>query len=197
MGRRFHRTRLGAVAISLAFGLSLVAQAAEAEGWGDSEATETSAGNLDQHEEESRSPDGMTVESQNPDDMVVESERMDGRVVDAENPAAMVAPSGQMDGREVTSEGFSDPHQVAPDAGAVSIMVPGQADWVPTTDPQVLLARQHLVRAQERARAAITAYGDAEERNYPRGQARIRIVNERDAAMQALEEAKRALAEAE
>jgi len=35
------------------------------------------------------------------------------------------------------------------------------------------------------------------ERNYPRGAARIQIVNERDASMKALEEAKSALADAE
>ena len=86
---------------------------------------------------------------------------------------------------------------MSPDGGATSISVPGQSEWEATSDAELVLARNKLVRAQNRARKAITAYGDAERDDYPRGAARVRIVEERDAAMKALEAAKSELADLE
>jgi hypothetical protein len=195
MVRRIQCTSRFLATLTLVLGLGALPDRVGAEGWSGDDAAETTAGDLDDHEAQSENPDGLTTDSRNPDDMVVGSETMEGRVVGAEDPDSMVAAPGVLDQHEATSENLSDLPNVKPDAGYVEIEVPGQADWEPTTDPQVLLARQNLLRAEARARAAITTYGDAERRDYPRGQARVRIVEERNAAMAALEEAKARLAD--
>ena len=107
--------------------------------------------------------------------------------------------AGQLDDHETGSEnpgdravGSEDPELRMADGED-----PGQARWETTTDPEVEIARDKLVRAERRATAADRAYGEMRQNNYPRGDARVRIVNERDEAMQALEEAKCALAAAE
>ena len=109
----------------------------------------------------------------------------------------MVTDAGDMEHQETTSQNLTDLAESRPDSGFESIEIPGQSEWQPTTDPDVLRARKELVRAQKRAQTARTISGDMQERNYPSGEARIRIVNERDASMKALEEAKRALAAVE
>jgi len=181
----------------LVLSLSTLSSAARAEQWGDDDVAETTAGQLDDHKATAGDPDDNVAESHDPDEMVVESESLEGRVVEAENPASMVTSAGDLDRHEGTSENLTNMREEKSDVGFQEIEVPGQSEWQPTTDAAVLLARKNLLRAQERAKAARTAYGDANRRNYPRGEARVRIVNERDASMRALEEAKRALAEAE
>jgi hypothetical protein len=180
--------------LALALG-ALPAQAEAEDGWVDDEAAETTAGEIEEHEEQSQNPDDMTAGSRDPDAMTTQSETMAGRETRSQDPDAMVTGSSRED--EVTGEDLTDLREVAPDRGFVPIDVPGQHDWQPTTNPEVLQARKRLLRAEKRAEAAQTAYGDMMMRNYPRGEARIRIVNERDAAMEALEEAKRELTAAE
>jgi hypothetical protein len=106
----------------------------------------------------------------------------------------MVVDSEEMSEHMGSSTDLTDLKKVRPDEGFEAIEVPGQLEWEPTTDPSVLVARKHLVRAQQRARNARTVYGDMMEQNYPRGAARIQIVKERDASMEVLGEAKSALA---
>ena len=139
----------------------------------------------------------MTVESHDPDEMRVESENLEDHEAQAENPASLLTGAGSIDQQKATSENLTDLREARPDRGYESIEVPGQSDWRPTADAQVILARDKLVHAQKRARAARDAYGRAQERNYPKGEARIRITQERDASMKAFEEAKRALAAVE
>jgi hypothetical protein len=184
-------------AIVLALSLGAIPGVMHADGWSDGDAAEATAGQLDDHEASSKNPDDMTAKSRNPDDMVAGSENPDDMTAEAKNPASMVTDAQQLDQHEATSTNLGALQRARSDPGFESIEVPGQSDWQPTTDPEVLVARKHLVQAQQRAAAARTAYGDARRRNYPRGEARIRIVNERDASMKALEEAKRSLAAAE
>jgi hypothetical protein len=195
--QRIHRNGHSWAATILVFSLLTLPSVVGAEGWGDDDAAETRSGQLDDHEATAGNPDDMTAESQNPNEMVAESEGLEGRVVEAENPASMVTVTSDPDSHEATSKSLSNLREEKPDVGFREIEVSGQSEWQPTTDPEVLRARKNLLRAQERARAARTVYGEANRRNYPRGEARERIVNERDASMKSLEEAKRALAEAE
>ena len=161
------------------------------------EAAEATSGQMEDHEASSKDPDDMTVGSHDPDEMTVESETMDGRMAEAEDPDQMVVGSDEMSEHTGSSTNLTDLKMAKPDEGLEAIEVPGQSEWEPTTDPDVLVARKHLVRAQQRARNARTVYGDMMRRNYPRGAARIQIVKERDASMKALEEAKSALTAAE
>jgi hypothetical protein len=163
----------------------------------DGGAAETTAGQLDDHEAHSKNPDDMTAESRDPDEMTVESEKLDDHMADSENPDDMMAKSQDPDELVVESENLSDLPEEKPDSGYESIEVPGQKSWEPTTDPELLAARKNLVRAQNRAEVARTVYGDTMRRNYPRGEARVRIVEERDASSEDLEKAKAVLAAAE
>ena len=197
MHRESTRRHYTAAAVVLA--LSLVAYPAtiHANDWADGDAAEATSGNMDDHKATSRDPDEMTVGSHDPDEMTVESETMDGRVADSEDPDSMVVESEQLRDHEGSSTDLQDLEMASPEKGREAIDMPGQSDWGTTTDPAVLVARKHLVRAQQRARNARTVYGDMMERDYPRGAARIQIVKERDASMSALEEAKKALAAAD
>lgn len=173
-----------AAAIALALSLTAFPTLTQANDWGAAEAT---SGQMDDHK----------ATSEDPDEMTVGSETMNGRMAESENPASMVTGAGRLNEHEGLSTDLTDLKTASPDAGFEDIEVPGQSEWGTTTDPEVLVARKYLVRAQQRARNARTVYGDMVERNYPRGAARIQIVDERDASMKAIEEAKSALAGAE
>ncbi len=191
---RVHQNGFRLAAIVLALSLGALPCVAGADGWSGDDAARTTAGQLDDHEASSENPDEMTTESHDPDDMLADTENPDDMVAESEDPDSMVVRAGQIANHEATSENLTNLREAKADPGFVPIEVAGQADWEPATNPQVLVARKHLIVAQDRARAAITTYGDAERDNYPRGEARIRITKERDAAMKALEEAKQALA---
>jgi hypothetical protein len=197
MHRESTRVHQAAAVVTLMLSLVVYPAVVQANDWSGDEPDEAKSGRMEDHEAASEDPNEMTAESHNPDEMTVESETMDGRVTESENPASMVTGAGQLSEHEGTSTNLSDLKQARPDVGFQEIESPGQSEWETTTDPDVLVARKHLVRAQQRAQNARTAYGDMMERNYPRGAARIEIVNERDASMTALEEAKSALAATE
>ena len=194
--RHHHAAAAFAFVLSLAV-YTLIPTIAHANDWAGNDAAEATAGDMEDHEASSKDPDDMTVGSHDPDEMTVESETMDGRMAESEDPDQMVVDSEEMSDHMGSSTDLTDLKMASPDKGLEAIEVPGQSEWAPTTDPEVLVARKHLVRAQQRARNARTVYGDMMERNYPKGAARIQIVKERDASMKALEEAKSALAEAE
>ncbi len=113
--------------------------------------------------------------------------QLDDHEAEAEDP----------DDRTVGSEDLTDLPAARPDSDDDSIETPGRTRWETTTDPEVVIARDNLARAERRAAAAEKAYGEMRQNNYPRGDARVRIVNERDEARRGLEEAQRALAAAE
>jgi hypothetical protein len=197
MQRESTRHLYTAAAFVLALTLMACPSITQANDWADGEAAEATSGQMDDHEASSKDPDDMTVGSHDPEEMTVESETMEGRMAESENPDRMVTGSEEMREHEGSSTDLTDLKKARPDEGLEAIEVPGQSEWETTTDPQVLVARKHLLRAQQRARNARTVYGDMMERNYPRGAARIQIVKERDASMEALREAKSALSAAE
>jgi hypothetical protein len=197
MHRESTRQHYIAVAFALTLSLAIHPAITQANDWAGNDPAEATSGRMEDHEASSKDPDDMTVGSHDPDEMTVESETMDGRMAESKDPGRMVVDSEEMSEHMGSSTDLTDLKKVKPDEGFEAIEVPGQSEWEPTTDPSVLIARKHLVRAQQRARNARTVYGDMMERNYPRGAARIQIVNERDASMKALEEAKSALAAAE
>jgi hypothetical protein len=141
--------------------------------------------------------ESRTVGAGDPDESTVEAGTIEGREARAEDPEASVAEAGRLEGRIAESESLSNLPPAAPDTGATSLEIPGQDDWRDTTDPEVVVARKRLVRAQARARAARDTYAEMLQRNYPRGEARLRIVHERDAAIAAFEQARRALEDAQ
>ena len=192
-------TRHHHTAAAFALALTLIAYPAitQANDSGYGEAAEATSGQMDDHEASSKDPDDMTVGSHDPDEMTVESETMDGRMAESEDPDRMVTGSEELSEHEGSSTDLTDLKKARPDDGLEAIEVPGQSEWKTTMDPEVLVARKHLLRAQQRASNARTVYGDMMERNYPRGAARIQIVKERDASMEALREAKSALSAAE
>jgi len=191
---RHHHTT---AAIVLALSLAAYPAVTQANDWAGNDPAEATSGRMEDHEASSKDPDDMTVESHDLDEMTVESETMDGRMAESKDPDRMVVDSEEMSEHMGSSTDLTDLKKARPDEGFEAIEVPGQSEWEPTTDPTVLVARKHLVRAQQRARNARTVYGDMMEQNYPRGAARIQIVKERDASMGALREAKSALAGAE
>ena len=197
MRREMTRTQHAAAAIAMACSLAGYPAITQASDWNEGEAAEATSGQMDDHKATSKNPDDMTTGSHDLDEMTVDSETMDSRMAESKDPDQMLTGAGQMDDHEGSSTDLTDLKTDSPDAGFEAIEVPDQSEWNTTTDPAVLVARKHLVRAQERARNARTVYGDMMHRNYPTGAARIQIVNERDASMKALEEAKSALAAAE
>ncbi len=198
MHRKTTRIRQQMAFAGLAALLSILPGAAIAEDdWSDEGAAETRAGQLDDHEAESEDPDDRTLGSEDLEDMETGSEDPENRTAGGEDPDSMAVGSEDIERHEADSEDLTDLPVARPDSGEEPIEDPGQARWEPTTDPEVVIARNNFVRAERRAAAAEQAYGDMRRNDYPRGEARIRIVNERDEAMRGLEEAKRALAAAE
>jgi hypothetical protein len=194
MHRESTRQHHIAAACALTLSLAIHPAITQANDWADNEPAEATSGQMKDHEASSKDPDDMTVGSHDPDEMTVESETMEGRMAESEDPDRMVVDSEEMSDHMGSSTDLTDLKKARPDEGFEAIEVPGQSEWEPTTDPSVLIARKHLVRAQQRARNARTVYGDMMEQNYPRGAARIQIVKERDASMEVLGEAKSALA---
>jgi hypothetical protein len=192
-------TRHVLTAAALAFALSIAVHPAitQANDSGYADPAEATSGEMEDHEASSKDPDDMTAESHDLEEYTVDSETMEGRMAESEDPDRMVTGSEELSEHEGSSTDLTDLKKARPDDGHEAIDVPGQSEWDTTTDPEVLVARKHLVRAQQRARNARTVYGDMMERNYPRGAARIQIVKERDASMEALREAKSALSAAE
>ena len=157
------------------------------------DAAMATAESLDGRQARSGDPESRKVGARDPDEITVEAGSIDGREARAKDPDANVVEAGRIDGLIEEGESLSELPPAAPDTSLPSLEIPGKAQWGDTTDPAVLVARKRLVRAQARARAAVDAYGEMLQRNYPRGEARLRIVHERDAAVEAFEQARRAL----
>jgi hypothetical protein len=189
------RRRPHLAALALAFLLVVLPGAALAGGWADDEAADSTSDDIQDHEDGSQDPDAMTEGSRDPDQMTTDSQSMGSHMAGSEDPDADVTGAAKMD--DTAGEGLMNLKMDKPDEGYVALEAPGQSEWQPTTNARVLMARKNILQAEARARAARTAYGDMMESDYPRGEARIRIVNERDAAFKAFEQAKQALAEAD
>ncbi len=170
MHRRTTRICLRIATTGLAALFGILAGDANADDWHDKGAAEANAEDLEDPED---------------------------RLTGSEDSDSMLEGSEDIDDHMAESEDLTDLPEARPDSDDDPIDLPGQSRWQPTTDPEVVIARNNLLRTEQRAATAKAAYGDMLKRNYPRGEARVRIVNERDAAIKALDEAKRALAAAE
>jgi hypothetical protein len=198
MHRKTTRIRRQMALAGLAAVLAILPGAAIAEDDRNEEgAAEARAGQLDDHEAEAEDPDDRTVGSEELDDMEAGSEDADQRRASSEDPDSMDVDSEDIERHEAASEDLTDLPAARPDSDDDSIEAPGRTRWETTTDPEVVIARDNLARAERRTAAAEKAYGEMRQNNYPRGDARVRIVNERDEARRGLEEAQRALAAAE
>jgi hypothetical protein len=180
---------------ALALGLALFAPAAGIAGDDDDpwDPAMSTSDTMDDHHAESRDPDSMLAESQDLDDNLGHSENLDDNLAKSEDPDDMVADSENLDSHIGESSNLADLPTDAPDDGYEKIVPASQADWGPTDNPRVLVARDKVVRAEKRAQRARTRYGDMMQANYPRGAARARIVDERDESEAALEEAQHTL----
>jgi hypothetical protein len=162
-------------------------------GWEGNDPSESTAGDMDDHmagsenpndiEATSEDPNDLESQSMDPNDLEVASEQLEDHEGAAEN----------LEDHEGTTYGLGELKNTSPDDGFDPIEMPGQEDWGPSSDPEVVVARRHLERAQQQARVARYNYGEMMQNNYPRGAARIRIVEARDAAEKKLAEAKAAL----
>lgn len=203
MRRRVTRILLWTATISLAILLGILPGAARADDRdGNGGAAETTAGQLKDHDADSENPDDDLLGSEDSDRRTVGSEDPAKRQTGSENSDSMLEGSGDIDRHETGSEDLTNLPEARPESGDDSIDDSGQSRQEPMSasseaDPDVVIARNNLVRAEKRAAAARSAYGAMVQRDYPRGDARVQIVKERDDAMKAYEEAKRALAAAE
>lgn len=154
---------------------------------------ETTSDTMGDHEEGSYEPGNLEEGSENPDSMLGKSQNPDSLDAKSHNPDDMVVGSENPDGLDGRSYGLQNLKTESPDPGDVPIEMEGQHGWTATTNPELIVARRNLVRAQEQARAAGTRYGDMMRTDYPTGSAREEIIRERDAAMAALEKAKEAV----
>ena len=170
--------------------IGLVSSVASADAWTSSGPAETVAGDLDDHEASSHDPNDSEAESEDPNDMVVESEDPNDLEVEAEELDDHEQQAEDLADHESRSTALQDLKVEAPDHGFDPIEMPGQKEWTASTDPEVIVARRQLERAQERARDARQRYGDMIRHDYPRGAARVRIVEERDEAERELAAAK-------
>ena len=203
MRRRITRILLWTATITLAVVLGVLPGAARADDPdGNGGAAETTAGQLEDHDADSENPDDDLQGSEDSDRRTVGSEDPAKRRTGAEDSDSMLEGSENVDRHGTDSEDLTNLPEARPEAGDDSIDDSGQSrqermSASSEADPEVVIARNNLVRAEKRAAAARSAYGDMIQRDYPRGDARVQIVKERDDAMKAYEEAKRALAAAE
>lgn len=190
------RYQLGSIRFAVAllvFAFALGADFSHAAESTGPDASRSTAGDLEDHEAHSKDPEDLTTGSEDLDDFTVDAEQLEDHEAGSANPASMVTDSGELEEHEAQSRNLTDLAETRPDVGAEDIEMPGQADWAPSTDPDIIRARKDLRQAQKRARRAREVYGRAQQNDYPRGEPRLRINREYDAAMQALEEAKRAV----
>lgn len=104
-----------------------------------------------------------------------------------------MAPMPSPESRESSSRALTDLPAATAGEGAIPFEVPEPASWAPTSDPELLAARERLRAALGRAESAIAAYAEMRDRNYPRGEERLEIVRKRDESLRALRAAKQAL----
>jgi hypothetical protein len=141
----------------------------------------------DDHLAESEDMDDMQGHSQDPDDLVVGSGDLDDHVVDSEDPDDLLETSDDLDDHVGHSSDLQDlPSAAALDAAADErAMDEARSQMGPELDLQnasLAEVKHELALAKLRAKEAEHAYGMMRDRNYPRGEARKVIVDERKIA---------------
>jgi hypothetical protein len=187
-----HTITLAAV-ISAAISLYAFAAVAENDPW-DSYAApaEATSDTVGHHEAGSEDPNDLEAGSHDPDEYVVDSKDPDDLTV--ESGEADIASPGRLADHEYESRGVQDLRTEAADDGYEAI---DDGTDLSTSNlnltAEEIVARRHLKRAEIEASEARDTYGRMMQNDYPRGEARERIVRHRDESMQALEEARRQL----
>jgi hypothetical protein len=173
--------------------LFLATGVAFADGWVDSDPAESTSDDMENHEASSENPNDLEAQSEDPNDLEGASEDPTDLEVKAEDLEDHQGHAEDLADHEGETYNLSDLPAAAPDDGFDPIEMRTQDTWEQSYDPEVIVARRHLERAQKRASIARDNYGQMMQNNYPRGAARIRIAQERDEAETALAEAKAAV----
>jgi hypothetical protein len=131
----------------------------------------------------SEDPDDRTVGSEDPDDMVVGAEDPDGLVGKSTNPDARVGTSTDLSALQESDDSENLLHS-APERDA-EVSPPG-----PNATASVLAAWSQVQSAEFNLKAADGVYEDMIANDYPRGERRARIIEERNDAVEAVNRAR-------
>jgi hypothetical protein len=151
----------------------------------------------------STDPDDLVVESEDPDDMVGRSEDSDDLVVESEDPDDMVGRSEDSDDLLVESEDpdalvgdSQDLADLPEDSGRENLpdpmpqLVPEPPAPGPNDGPTVHAAWRAVQAAERNMEASNDIYSNMIDTNYPRGERRERIIEERRAAFEEVNQAR-------
>jgi hypothetical protein len=146
---------------------------------------------------ESVNPDSLLAESEDPDSLVVESENLDDRL--GHSTALQDLPDADAQEREIEQETLAEMRERHRTEGLAEDATATPRDGPPSTSgnrmnaqiASIRAAKKQFAAAKARASKADEAYGVMMERDYPRGEARLKIVDERKLAQQELESAQK------
>jgi hypothetical protein len=138
-------------------------------------------------------PDDLTVESEDSDDMEGNSENPDDLVVGSEDPDDMVGGSEDPDeqvGRSYELDDLTDDSgsQNLPDPMPQLVAEPSPPG--PNDGSQVHAAWRAVQAAERNMEASNDIYANMIEKDYPRGEQRARIIEERRAAFDEVNQAR-------
>jgi hypothetical protein len=194
MRDRFRLPSFGPFALVFAL-VSILCVTASANDWTDDDPSRTSAGEIEDHQATSSDPSDHEAHSHEMDEG--HAEDLEDHMAGTEDLEDHVVEAEDLEEHEGTTTALQDLRYEAPDDGLDPID-DGRLDRIDDEhlDAGQLVAKRHLARAQEEAAAARSVYGDMIRDNYPRGAARIRIIERRDATMADLEQAREEFDEA-
>jgi hypothetical protein len=193
MLRCLDRSSCGPLALTALIVALVVPGVGFSDEWTGDDPARSTADDLDDHKAHSSSPSDHEAEShdmveghsEDPDDMVVEADQMD------------VVGTDDINEHEGSTTALQDLRVEAPDGGANPIH-DSRLDGTENASLSAgqLVAKRHLERAEAQAAAARNTYGEMMQDDYPRGAARIRIIEHRDETMSDLEQAREEFDEA-
>jgi len=137
----------------------------------------------DDMEGDSEDPDDLVVGSEDPDDMVGRSEDPDDLVVGSEDPDDMVGRSYELD-------------ELSEDSGSANLpdpmpqLVAEPSPPGPNDGSQVHAAWRAVQAAERNMEASNDIYANMMENDYPRGERRARIIEERRATFEEVNQAR-------
>ncbi len=147
---------------------------------GFAESADDSSGGLDYMTVETENPDSLTVGTEDPNSLTVGTRALPSAVA-PESLTPQPGTGASPDALTVGTESLSDSPEGPGLYGNVQNPA-GSPDLVPDEPQSLDQARAMLRRAQTRLASANTAVGNMMERDYPRGQARIDLYDEKRSA---------------